>query len=75
MRTKKKRLRKPSFGASQLRMGIKVEAEHKPTVAYIRNYLKRNRKLPDNRLIYKHIALNHLKENPKYYVKLKKARL
>jgi len=56
----------------QLRMGIKVESEHKGTINYIKNYVKKNKKFPTNQSIYKNIAKEHIKEDPKYYSKIKK---
>ena len=44
----------------ELKMGLKVEMEHKKSVG--------------ERLVRK-IALDHLKEDPNYYTKLKKAGL
>jgi len=60
---------------NQLKAGIKIEKEHKPTYTFIQNYLKRKGKLPPQKLVYKHIAQNHIKEIPNYYTKLKKAKL
>lgn len=59
----------------QLRMGIAIEREHRPTITYIKNYLNKRGRLPSNTKIYKHIALNHLAEHRNYYTKLKKAKL
>ena len=59
----------------ELKMGIKVEAEHIKTIKYIKNTLKKTGKLPPNTEIYKHIAENHLSENKNYYKILKKAKL
>ncbi len=60
---------------NQLKLGTKVESEHKGTVAFIRKNVKRYCKVPSNKLIFKSIAKDHLKEDPKYYLKLKKAKL
>lgn len=60
---------------NQLKAGIKVEREHKATYNFLKNYVKRYEKLPPQKVVYKHIAQNHLKENKKYYSKLKKLRL
>jgi sulfur relay (sulfurtransferase) DsrC/TusE family protein len=58
-----------------LSMGIKVEAEHKKTIKFIKGYLKKNKKFPSNNQIFTSIAKDHLKESPVYYFKLKKAKL
>ena len=61
---------------NQLRTGIKIEAEHKPTYRFLKSYLKKHKgKLPPQRLFYKQIAQNHISEIPTYYTKLKKAKL
>ena len=59
----------------ELRMGINIEKEHKKTVKFIEGYYKKHNKLPSNNKIYTSIAKDHLKEDPKYYIKLKKAKL
>ena len=59
----------------QLKMGIKVEAEHKDTVNYIRKFFKKNKRLPTNKEIYKSIAADHLSERKDYYTKLNKCKL
>jgi len=56
-------------------MGIKVESEHKDTAKFIRNFFKKNKRLPTNREIYKSIAVDHLEEDKKYYTKLMKCKL
>ena len=58
-----------------LAIGIRVESEHKNTVKFIKSYLKKNKKLPSNKQIYKNISRDHLKEDPKYYYKLRKMKL
>jgi sulfur relay (sulfurtransferase) DsrC/TusE family protein len=60
---------------SQLKQGLKIEREHKPTYTFIKNYLKKHKKLPSQKLVFKHIAQNHIKEIPNYYTRLKRARL
>lgn len=60
---------------SQLKLGMKIESEHKHTVAFIRKFVKRYHKVPSNKIIFKDIAKDHLREDPKYYLKLKKAKL
>ena len=59
----------------ELKMGIKVESEHKDTAKFIRNFFKKNKRLPTNREIYKSIAVDHLEEDKKYYTKLMKCKL
>lgn len=61
--------------AKQLRMGIKVESEHRKTIRYIEGYVKKHHKMPARKNIFANIAADHLKEDPRYYTKLKKARL
>lgn len=54
---------------------IQIESEHADTVRFIKHYLSKHKKLPPNKMIYRQIALNHIKEIPTYYIKLKKAKL
>ena len=56
----------------QLKMGIKVESEHKGTVDYI---LKNCMNGCSHEKVYEKIAKDHLFEDKKYYSKLKKAKL
>jgi len=60
---------------NQLKMGIKEEKEHSPTYDFIKQYFKKNKKFPSKKEVYKQIAKDHLKEDKKYYTKLKKAKL
>lgn len=60
---------------SQIALGIRAEKEHAGTVRYIKRYIKAHKAFPKDKAIYKHIAGEHLKEDPHYYTKLKKARL
>lgn len=60
---------------NQLKIGIRTEAEHKKTVSFIKSYVKQKKKFPSNKMIFTHIAKDHIKENPKYYTKLIKAKL
>lgn len=55
-----------------LRIGTKVESEHKDVVAYLKKYLKQHKRLPASQKIFKHIAKTHLKEFPNYYTALQK---
>lgn len=59
---------------SQLKQGIKIEAEHEDIIKYIRKKCGLGQ-CPSNKEIFKGIAKAHLKEDPKYYKKLKKAGL
>jgi sulfur relay (sulfurtransferase) DsrC/TusE family protein len=59
----------------QLALGIKIESEHKRTVNFIKNYVKKYKKLPPNKKIYASIAADHYSEHKNYYTKLKKAKL
>jgi len=61
--------------SKQLRIGIKVESEHGDLVSYLKRYLKTKKKWPTKREIYKRIAKAHIREDPKYYTKLMKAKL
>jgi len=54
---------------------MKVESEHKGTIRFIKAYERKHDKLPSNNTIFYHITKDHLREDPKYYSKLKKARL
>lgn len=60
---------------NQKKYGIKVELEHKPTFRFIKNYYKKNKVFPSDRLIAAKIAENHLKEKKNYYTLIKKYKL
>lgn len=60
---------------NQLRMGVNVEKEHKKTIRFIKSYVKKNKTFPANKTIFQSIAKDHLKEDKRYYSKLKKAKL
>ena len=60
---------------SELRIGIRMESEHKDLVKYLRGYVKRHKTIPSPRKIYKKISEAHIRENPKYYTKLRRAKL
>jgi len=60
---------------NQLKMGIKVEQEHKPTYNFIKNYYKKFGRMPSQQEVFKHIALNHISEHKNYYSQLKTLRL
>jgi len=59
----------------QIKMGVGVEAEHTKTIKFIQTYYKAHKRFPKKDLIFSSIAADHLKEDPKYYTKLKKAKL
>lgn len=61
--------------AKQIKMGVKIESEHKKTVKFIEGYYKKYKKFPAPKKIFTSIAKDHLKEDPLYYSKLKKAKL
>jgi len=54
----------------ELNLGIKIESEHKPTYNYLKEYLRRNKKLPPQKLFFKAIAQNHIDGDKHYYNKL-----
>lgn len=60
---------------NQLKKGIAIEREHKKTIAFIEGYYKKHKTFPSRNKIFASIAKDHLKEDPKYYSKLKKAKL
>lgn len=60
---------------TQLSMGIKIEREHSKTLDFIKKYHKRYGKFPPNVDVYRHIASDHLREDKRYYSKLKEAKL
>ena len=59
----------------EILMGQKIEREHYKTAQFIRKYVNRYHHAPPNKVIFKKIAADHIKENPRYYAKLKKAKL
>ncbi len=56
----------------QLKIGTRVESEHKDVVTWLNRYISKHNNMPKRNLIYRHIAMTHLKEDPNYYKKLKK---
>lgn len=56
----------------ELKIGVKVEGEHSPTISFIKNYVKKFGKFPPNQKIFLNIAKNHLEEDSKYYTHLMK---
>jgi len=59
---------------NQLKFGIKTELEHKKTYRKMMQLCKKG-KCPTDKAISKMVALDHLKEDPNYYKKLKKYKL
>lgn len=55
-----------------VREGIKVEAEHKDLITWLKAYLKERGEFPPDETIYAQIAVHHLKEDPDYYKELAK---
>ena len=56
----------------ELKMGIKIESEHKDTYDFIKQFYKKHKRFPTQKEVYKKIAKDHIKEDPKYYTKIKK---
>jgi len=56
--------------STELKKGIKEEMEHKNTIKFIKSYYKKYGKFPTDKMVYKHIAKDHIKEDKKYYTKL-----
>jgi len=54
----------------ELNLGIKIESEHEPTYNYLKEYLRRNKKMPPKKQFFKAIAQNHIDEDKNYYNKL-----
>jgi len=61
--------------SQKVKQGAKVEREHKKTIAFIQDYVRKYDKLPSNEEIYKGISKDHLSEDKNYYKKLKVAGL
>ena len=59
----------------EIKTGIKVESEHAPTYDYLKEFIRRNGKLPPKKDFFKRIAQNHIDEDPKYYEKLRRCKL
>jgi hypothetical protein len=59
----------------QLSAGIDIEKEHIATYTTIRQIVKYGAEFPSAIQFFKMIAADHIKENPEYYTKLKKAGL
>jgi sulfur relay (sulfurtransferase) DsrC/TusE family protein len=59
----------------ELKAGIKVEKEHTRTFRFVKAYYRKHKKMPSDNIIARHIAQDHLREDRRYYTKLKKANL
>ena len=67
-------LKESSFEKSELKAGIKIEAEHKDVYEFFKNeFQKMGRTIPITEIeLYEMIAKAHLKEISDYYTRLKK---
>ena len=64
-----------AYNKKQLKIGTRIEMEHKPTFNFIKNYKQKTGRFPSNQIIATNIAKNHLAERKDYYIRLKKAKL
>jgi len=62
------------FNMAQLTAGILIEREHNDTINFIKKAIREQKEIK-NKKIFMKIAQDHLKEDPYYYTKLKKASL
>lgn len=60
---------------NQLKVGSRIEREHKGLGRWIEKYEEKHNRLPSDHKIAERIAKAHLKEDKKYYSKLLKAKL
>lgn len=60
---------------SQLKIGSRVEREHVGTYKSLKNFVAKNKRLPSVSFFTRHIARDHLREDPMYYTKLRRAKL
>ena len=60
---------------NQKKFGVKVEMEHTSTFKFVKDYFKKHKKMPTNKIIAEKIAVDHLKEDKNYYKKIKKYKL
>lgn len=60
---------------NELKVGGRVEQEHKNTYKYIERNVKRTGHLPSFKDFSKSIAKDHIKEDKNYYSKLKGCKL
>lgn len=59
----------------QLKVGTKIELEHKPTYEWLMKYIMENKEFPSLEDFASHIRDDHLNEHENYYVILVKAGL
>lgn len=52
-----------------IKKGLSEEAEHAPTLEWLRHYVESYGQLPDDTLILLHIVMDHLSKDSKYYDK------
>ena len=53
---------------NSLRLGTKIESEHKSTYSKLSRYVKKHKSLPPKKIFYRDIAKDHIKElGKKYY--------
>ncbi len=55
---------------AELKKGMKVEAEHKGLIDWLKSYMTERGEFPDDETIFAQIAKAHLEESPEYYKKL-----
>lgn len=60
---------------NQLKLGIKIESEHKDTYNFIKDFNKKYKRFPTQKEVFASIAKDHLKEDSRYYTKLKTCKL
>lgn len=59
----------------QVIIGMRVEREHLGTFNKLKSYYNKHKRFPSNSFLTRAIALDHLREDKKYYTKLRKANL
>ena len=59
-----------AYDPTLLKQGIKIESEHKSTILFIKNFYNKHKRFPTDKMIYEHIAENHISEFPDYYPNL-----
>jgi len=60
---------------SNIKMGTKVESEHRGTYNFIKKVVAKTGKMPPAKAVFKSIAKEHNSENKRYYPKLKRCKL
>ena len=53
----------------ELKIGTKIETEHRNTINWLKGLVEKNNKFPTNKEIQASIAREHIKEFPNYYTK------